>query len=878
MAQPGVAPHADAALLQRLAELEKVNAEFLRTNQQLEQEFNQKRAKFKELYLAKEEDLKRQNAILQAAQDDLGHLRTQLLEAQAEMENIKAIATVSENTKQEAIDEVKRQWQEEVASLQAIMKETVRDYELQFHHRLEQERAQWGQYRENVESEIAELRRRLSEGQEEENLENEMKKAQEDAEKLRSVVMPMEKEIAVLKEKLTEAEEKIKELEASKKSNILKFPKDPEYSGATRKVKELNHYLEAEKSSRTDLEMYVAVLNTQKSVLQEDAEKLRKELHEVCHLLDQERQQHNQLKHTWQRANDQFLESQRLLMRDMQRMEIVLTSEQLRQVEELKKKDQEDDEQQRLSKGKKQKQQDPDDETKVCSLAHEVSLMPFLNEEVHLNSAHGSVHSLDTDLLLSSGESFNKSDNDLFKDGLRRAQSTDSLGTSGSLQSKTLGYNHKAKSAGNLDESDFGPLVGADSVSENFDTASLGSLQMPSGFMLTKDQEKAIKAMTPEQEETASLLSSVTQVVESAYVSPSGYRLVSETEWNLLQKEVQNAGNKLGRRCDMCSNYEKQLQGIQIQEAETRDQVKKLQVMLRQANDQLEKTMKDKQELEDYMKQSSEDSATQISSLIVRSQESETLLSELQQAFSQAKRSVQEQMAVLMQSREQVSEELVRLQKDNESLQGKHSLHVSLQQAEDFNLPESMEELRELVLKYREDIISVRTAADHLEEKLKAEILFLKEQIQAEQCLKENLEETLQLEIENCKEEIASISSLKTELERIKVEKERLECTLQEKQQQLESLQEMKNTLEEQLKKETTAKTNLEQLMFEEKNKAQRLQTELDVSEQVQRDFVKLSQTLQVQLERIRQADSLERIRAILNDTKLTDINQLPET
>lgn len=86
--------------------------------------------------------------------------------------------------------------------------------------------------------------------------------------------------------------------------------------------------------------MYVAVLNTQKSVLQEDAEKLRKELHEVCHLLEQERQQHNQLKHTWQKANDQFLESQRLLMRDMQRMEIVLTSEQLRQVEEMKKKDQ----------------------------------------------------------------------------------------------------------------------------------------------------------------------------------------------------------------------------------------------------------------------------------------------------------------------------------------------------------------------------------------------------------------------------------------------------------------------------------------------------------------------------------------------------------
>ncbi|XP_033028443.1 rab GTPase-binding effector protein 1 isoform X3 [Lacerta agilis] len=818
-----------------------------------------------------EEDLKRQNAVLQAAQDDLEQLRAQLTEAQAEMENIKAIATVSENTKQEAIDEVKRQWQEEVASLQAIMKETVSDYELQFHHRLEQERAQWNQYRENVEREIVDLRRRLSEGQEEENLENDMKKAQEDAEKLRSVVMPMEKEIGTLKDKLTEAEERIKELEASK-------------------VKELNHYLEAEKSCRTDLEMYVAVLNTQKSVLQEDAEKLRKELHEVCHLLEQERQQHNQLKHTWQKANDQFLESQRLLMRDMQWMEMVLTSEQLRQVEELKKKDQvtlkpstvpsikrEDEEQRKLHKRKEDKQKAPDDESKVSSITHDESLPQFLGEEVHINSTHGSVHSLDTDALLSSGESL-KSDNDMFKEGLRRAQSTDSLGTSGSLQAKTLGYNNKAKSAGNLDESDFGPLVGADSMSENFDTASLGSLQMPSGFMLTKDQEKAITAMTPEQEETASLLSSITQSVENAYVSPSGYRLVSETEWNLLQKEVQNAGNKLGRRCDMCSNYEKQLQGIQIQEAETRDQVKKLQVMLRQANDQLEKTMREKQELEEYMKQSTEDSGNQISSLIVRVQESEALLSELQQAFSQARRDVQDQMAVLTQSREHVSEELLRLQKDNESLQGKHCLHASLQQAEDFILPESGEELRDLVLKYREDIISVRTAADHLEEKLKAEILFLKEQIQAEQCLKENIEETLQLEIENCKEEIAAASSLKTELERIKAGKEQLESALKEKNQQLESLQERRNSLEEQLKKELAAKANLEQLMFEEKNKAQRLQTELDVSEQVQRDFVKLSQTLQVQLERIRQADSLERIRVILNDTKLTDINQLPET
>ncbi|XP_047235475.1 rab GTPase-binding effector protein 1 [Girardinichthys multiradiatus] len=846
----------DEVLQQRVATLEQEKAEFIQFKQQLEVEFNQKRAKFKELFLSKEEELKRQTVALENSQSELSSLQAQLAQAQAEIETIKAVATVSENTKQEAIDQVRNQWQEEVASLQAIMKDTVCEYEVQFHQRLEQERAQWSQYREAMERELGDLRRRLTEVQEEENLEVEMKKAQEDAEKLRSVVMPMEQEITVLKAKLSTAEERVKELEASK-------------------VKELNHVLEAEKSCRTDLEMYVAVLNTQKSVLQEDAEKLRKELHDVCHKLELERQQHNQLKQTWQRANDQFLESQRLLMRDMQRIESVLSSEQLRQVEEMKKKDQEEDEKERLSLVKDLQEDDGGDNTEPLE-----DFLGLSVEEPHANhSAHGSLHSLDTDVV-AGGPS------DTYRDNLRRVQSTDSLGSSLSSQQGLGGHNHKAKSASNLDESDFGPLVGADcSVADSSfgETSSIGSIKLTAGhFLLTKDQEKAIKAMTPEQEETASLLSSISHAPDTAYLPPAGYRLVSDTEWNLLQQEVKNAGRKLGRRCDMCSNYEKQLQVIQGQEAETRDQVKKLQAMLRQANDQLERTMMEKQSLEESVKVGNEETAAKVSAFMQRVQESETLLSTLQQAFSEAKRNTQEQMAVLLKSREQVADELSRLQRDNESLQGKHRLHAELQQQEDFQMPNTVQDLQGLVLQLRDDVVALRTSADHLEEKLKAQILFLKEQIQAEQCLKENLEDTLQLEIEGCKEEIdileASFSSLKTELERIKAEKEQLQRSLAEKTKTLDSIQRVTMSLEQQLKDVTSAKGALESQVLDERDKAQRLQTELDVSEQVQKDFVKLSQTLQVQLERIRQAESLDRIKVILNDTNLTDINQLPET
>ena len=46
-----------------------------------------------------------------------------------------------------------------------------------------------------------------------------------------------------------------------------------------------------------------------------------------------ERRQHRDLKHTWQRANDQFLEAQRLHLADMRRMQALLTQDQLHKLE-----------------------------------------------------------------------------------------------------------------------------------------------------------------------------------------------------------------------------------------------------------------------------------------------------------------------------------------------------------------------------------------------------------------------------------------------------------------------------------------------------------------------------------------------------------------
>lgn len=63
---------------------------------------------------------------VEAESRELGRLRAELAGALAEMETMKAVAEVSENTKAEAVAAVKRQCQEEVASLQAILKGEAR--------------------------------------------------------------------------------------------------------------------------------------------------------------------------------------------------------------------------------------------------------------------------------------------------------------------------------------------------------------------------------------------------------------------------------------------------------------------------------------------------------------------------------------------------------------------------------------------------------------------------------------------------------------------------------------------------------------------------------------------------------------------------------
>ncbi|XP_062993818.1 rab GTPase-binding effector protein 2 [Elgaria multicarinata webbii] len=138
-------------------------------------------------------------------EETIQSLQAQLAAALAEVETVRAVAAVSEGTKHEAVEGVRRRCQEEVASLQTILKDTISSYEARLS-------AVERDSRENAWSRLLPRTNPLD------SLEKQMEKAQEDTQRLRAIVLPMEQEIAELKAKLAHAEGLVQELQGEQRS------------------------------------------------------------------------------------------------------------------------------------------------------------------------------------------------------------------------------------------------------------------------------------------------------------------------------------------------------------------------------------------------------------------------------------------------------------------------------------------------------------------------------------------------------------------------------------------------------------------------------------------------------------------------------------
>uniref|UniRef100_A0A1A8ERW0 Rab GTPase-binding effector protein 2 n=1 Tax=Nothobranchius korthausae TaxID=1143690 RepID=A0A1A8ERW0_9TELE len=223
----------------------------------------------------------------------------------------------------------------------------------------------------------------------------------------------------------------------------------------------------------------------------------------------------------------------------------------------------------------------------------------------------------------------------------------------------------------------------------------------------------------------------------------------------------------------------------------------------------------EKEELERELDTQSNHTHKQVSVLQSQVQASEALLQDLQKSFSQSQNAVQSRLSELSLSQRKMCSELSRLKGE---------------EAEE-SVPESSSSF------------SATLHGPHCEERLRIEIVNLREQLDT------RTEENEVLEVQ--------LSTLRTETE--KIQSELLACHTE-----LDALRVALTHLQSTNKTLSNEKAVLHQQSLELRSQVISLRSQLDTSQAVQMDFVQLSQSLQVKLELVRQAESLEQVRQIL--------------
>uniref|UniRef100_A0A673NCH5 Rab GTPase-binding effector protein 2 n=1 Tax=Sinocyclocheilus rhinocerous TaxID=307959 RepID=A0A673NCH5_9TELE len=246
----------------------------------------------------------------------------------------------------------------------------------------------------------------------------------------------------------------------------------------------------------------------------------------------------------------------------------------------------------------------------------------------------------------------------------------------------------------------------------------------------------------------------------------------------------------------------------------------KLQAQLVELQEEVTELQKQKAELEKELDVQSTETQKQLSVLQSQVQTSETLLQDLQKSFSQSQNAVQSRLAELSYSQKRVCNELSKLK------------------GEDTDVDENSLPPRSPTLE-----------AAHCEERLRIEIVNLQEQLET------RTEESEMLEVK--------LASLTVETDRIQIQKEKLEAELQECRVEVQGLRVALSHLQKENKSHIQEKAALQQ---QYRSQLISLRSQLDTSQAVQKDFVQLSQSLQVKLEQIRQAESLNQVKHILGE------------
>ncbi|KAK6058549.1 FYVE zinc finger, partial [Cooperia oncophora] len=183
-----------------------------------------------------------------------------------------------------------------------------------------------------------------------------------------------------------------------------------------------------------------------------------------------------------------------------------------------------------------------------------------------------------------------------------------------------------------------------------------------------------------------------------------------------------------------------------------------------------------------------------------------------------------------------------------QELLGTNRTTAAEMRAEPIDLPQSADQLQFLCLQMREELIELKSARQHEQNDMRDEIALLKEQLDEERNAKAALERDLLAQVNHLQTQLGIAASKLSSADAVVLSNE-------SHSRQIRDLQNTVAELEAQVKQVQSERAAVELTAQNYKARCSSLQSELDTSEAVQKDFVQLSQSLQIQLEKIRQSE-----------------------
>ncbi|KAI5721203.1 hypothetical protein M8J77_017478 [Diaphorina citri] len=242
------------------------------------------------------------------------------------------------------------------------------------------------------------------------------------------------------------------------------------------------------------------------------------------------------------------------------------------------------------------------------------------------------------------------------------------------------------------------------------------------------------------------------------------------------------------RSCDQCPQLRQSLKEAQDRIRDLEKQV----ISLEKVKEEFHRESQFRKEMEEKWNEKKEQHKIQVGELTQKSATVEGELRELRETYGHTFDEVRRQVQQLEDERRQCLDRIEAVQAKNDALVGKTSKTSAELQDEFINLPSSIPDLHEIILRMRQDLIRARVGKEDAEERVVV----------------------LETAGEQMSTVQAQLASFKSELDRCRDEKKLLQSNLRQKNQKISSLQK-----------------------------------ELENQEKNQKDFVLLSQSLQQTLE-----------------------------